>query len=484
MGFLPQLGTTYSSMAALKLDVLERALPRELNFGTYKSITDDLIDFRCSARTRSDTYCSCRVYAKKMESGLFKVLGIDEVHTCRGKNRHDLSRPRLHPAKKIHKLKDEVSEEEQKRMKLQREREREQRGRKSHEGVLSDGSEEENSVMVESTYDRRQPMSKASWKSRTRSGYLYLEEEDENENSSETGSEARISTTPTWKETLHLWKEAKDIRGRTTSGLRQYPRADEVQAEIQEFLSNGIVSFPAFEDRFTTSWELLVRLYAHAQQRGFSVHRRSGSDLTNQFWVSCNRSYNSYKNKIGGTCPFKVIAKEGNDGTWRITHVEAHNHEIKEPSIEQIQVSQAGSQHLNGSSLTPPRKRPRRNSSPPPFPSASSASIEPLPLQDNFLTPALPLRLLSNTNRSHSLSKSTKSTFDSTSLFFLVQSFSPTRTQASTFLASLTAVGISDVETLSSILKLETTNFRRFLSGIEGKETRDLIEEMAKELRQ
>lgn len=170
-----------------------------------------------------------------MENGLFEVLGIDEVHTCRGKNRHDLSRPRLHPAKKIHKLKDEVSEEEQKRMELQREREREQRGRKSHEGVLSDGSEEENSVMVESTYDRAQPMSKASWKSRTRSGNL--EEEDENENSSETGSEARISTIPTWKETLPLRKEAKEGRGRTTSGLRQYPRADEVQAEIQGLLS-------------------------------------------------------------------------------------------------------------------------------------------------------------------------------------------------------------------------------------------------------
>ncbi|GAA5980851.1 hypothetical protein JCM5350_003730 [Sporobolomyces pararoseus] len=271
-------------------------------------------------------------------------------------------------------------------------------------------------------------------------------------------------------------EKPEDVAGRTESGMRLYPRADQVQAEIQELLSNGVVSFPTFEDRFGTPRDLLIRLYAHAQQRGFSVHRRSGSDLTNQFRVSCHRSHKGYENKVGGTCPFKVTATEGNDGVWRLLRVEAHNHEVKEPIINQIGMSQSDSQSSKGARL--PRKRRRQSSSPSPPPSLSARP-------DTFPVPSYPYRPRLNATRppARRLKPSTPSSNPS-DLSLLVKSFlPPSSPRLSATLYTLKSLGISNVEMLTSMLSMGKDGFERFVGKIEGVETRRLLKSMADDLR-
>ncbi|GAA5954036.1 hypothetical protein JCM3765_000729 [Sporobolomyces pararoseus] len=464
MGFLPPLGTTYSSFDALKLDVLERALSRNLNFRTYSSQTDKHIDFRCSARTTEDKVCHCRVYGSKQRSGFVRVTGKDEEHTCSEEKRHYLPQGMLHPRAKIQDLKRKVSAREQERMKLRREKEQKERRRNSHERALSDESEEENSVLVGKTSDRLLSTRAGKGKSRSRSE----DSEEENEISSEAEEDDDELQSSVQDDSNTPSRHPNSIGTRLTPSLEQeevgtiYPNARSVPKEIDCLIAAGPVDCPDLSETFDSARQLLVRLHSYAQQHQFRLNRESKHDELNRLEVRCTRyRATSKKAQNFSRCPCKILAYRDKAEKWRIkTIVKEHNHPTLDNALpeKRIEVSPL---------VSVPRKRARQNPpSPPPPPSPSpSARITPTSLDCNSLTPALPPRPISIASHSHPLSTSTKSTFGSTSFSSLIQSFSSCPTQTSTFLTSLSAVGISDVETLSSILKLETTNFQRFLSG-------------------
>ena len=85
---------------------------------------------------------------------------------------------------------------------------------------------------------------------------------------------------------------------------------------------------------------------------------------------------------------------------------------------------------------------------------------------------------------SHNLpSQSDSFHIQSTALSSFIRSFVPSPSIAAVALSTFDSLGISDVDTLASILRLEKPSFGRFLSGIREQETKDLIESMASELR-
>ncbi|GAA5953965.1 hypothetical protein JCM3765_000710 [Sporobolomyces pararoseus] len=447
-----------------------------------KFATAEHIDFRCSARTTEDKVCHCRVYGSKQRGGFVKVTGKDEEHTCSEEKRHYLPQGMLHPRAKIQDLKRKVSAQEQERMKLQREEEQRERRRNSCERALSDESEEGNSVLVGKTSDRLLLTPVGKGKSRSRNE----DSEEEDEISSEAEDDNDELQNPDRDDSNTSSRHLNSIGTHLTPTLELeevgtiFPNARSVQKEIDCLIAAGSVDCPDLLETFDSARQLLVRVYAYAQQHQFRLNRESKHDELNRLEVRCTRYRpRSKKARNPSRCPCKILAYRDEAERWRIkTIVKEHNHPTLDNSLpeKRIEVDRL---------VSVPRKRPGQNppSPPPPSSPSPSARITPTSLDCNFLTPALPPRPLSIASRRQLLSNSTKSTFDSTSFSSLVQSFSPSPTQTSTFLATLSALGISDVETLSSILKLETTNFQRFLSGIGEKRTRDLIEEMARELK-
>ncbi|GAA5953969.1 hypothetical protein JCM3765_000711 [Sporobolomyces pararoseus] len=476
MGFLPQVGSTYSSFAALKLDVLERGFPFGFNFTTRSSLGNDYIDFRCNGRRKSSSVCSCRVLGRKNATGLVQVVRIFEGHSCsRSSRMRNRGGGRFSSARKIQRLRREVTSVERRRLRQIREA-KPAKGESDHQ---EGDSEEESASGKEAALPRRRLRVRRTHKSMKEVSEDETEEEDddESESSSEAESEAQDSTERNRQDPRALREDTKGLARERRNTARQYPRASEVQNEINQLLSSGVVPFPTFEDQFNSPRELLIRLYAHAQQRGFSVHRRSESSLMNRLRISCHRSNKSYENTAGGTCPFKLTAKEGKDGIWRVLRVEAHNHEIMEPVIKKVEISQTDS-HDFGKALPSlsPRKRLRQSSSPSP----------PLPNHDNiFPTPSNPYRARLNAKRPPPChSQPSTSSSDSSQFSLLVKSFlPPSSPQLSNLITMFTLLGISDVGTLTSILMMEKRIFEKFVRKVEDVETRQLLEVMERDLK-
>jgi len=148
MGFLPKVGARYSSLAAVKLDVLERAgespfslsvalnnllmlrgkdftAPLQLNFGTKQSSPGESIDYHCSVKDVHARHCTCRVIARRISTGEgFEIVEVEETHSCLEEDRTRIpNRADLQAESKINQLRPEVERDERKRMERIREEE-------------------------------------------------------------------------------------------------------------------------------------------------------------------------------------------------------------------------------------------------------------------------------------------------------------------------------------------------------------------------
>lgn len=152
---------------------------------------------------------------------------------------------------------------------------------------------------------------------------------------------------------------AKEIAERRTEandrGMERFPTASEVLSAVAElivslpsFLFGNIssslirraqktsepqVSLPLPDERFTSTRELLIRLYAFAQQNGFRLNykgpsRRRKWPTIKTTYLRCS-NYNK-KDSAGRRCPYQIQIELAKDQRWKIRPVTTqHNHSTK-----------------------------------------------------------------------------------------------------------------------------------------------------------
>ncbi|GAA5954032.1 hypothetical protein JCM3765_000728 [Sporobolomyces pararoseus] len=272
--------------------------------------------------------------------------------------------------------------------------------------------------------------------------------------------------------------------GEEKSGLlqkQQFPAARDCMKEIRQLLSHGSVNLPAQDDVFDTSRKLLVHLYAYAEQQDFSIYRRSPLESGTWFKVVCSRGHSRWKYTKNGRCDFAIEGSKMNDGKWRIARLDKeHNHSIRGDETNDSEEGSSSSSSEEEIQIGRPRtsrKRRRRQSSSP---------LPPLRKHDEaFRIPSHPYRPRLNANRPppRHFQPSTSAS-NSSQLSPLVKSFlPPSSPRVPMILLTLKSLGIVNVETLTSILKMESSRFDRFVREIGDAETEQLLKAMATDLR-
>ncbi|BGP46248.1 hypothetical protein JCM10450v2_002088 [Rhodotorula kratochvilovae] len=109
----------------------------------------------------------------------------------------------------------------------------------------------------------------------------------------------------------------------------RYPSATQVETQVKQLLDAGDVTFPSSGDTFASASALLTRLYAYAQQRGFTLYRQSDAAALRTLRVQCSRGHRRRASSAEGCCSVKITGKEVRDGLWRVTASQlSHNHAI------------------------------------------------------------------------------------------------------------------------------------------------------------
>jgi len=116
--------------------------------------------------------------------------------------------------------------------------------------------------------------------------------------------------------------------------VRPFSRCSSLLATRSDLLAprpqNGTVDFPDFTDTFASASALLALLYAYAQQRHFSLYRRSDASSSSRIRLRCWRSHHRYAAQPGGCCPVSIIATLVDDvDRWSVDEaVLEHNHQL------------------------------------------------------------------------------------------------------------------------------------------------------------
>ncbi|GAA5991953.1 hypothetical protein JCM5350_001317 [Sporobolomyces pararoseus] len=469
MKFLPKVGTLYSSIDELKLDVLQRIVKQGWNFGTRAS-TYERIDFRCSYKTKLGGICSSKVIAKcKAGEDKFKVIEVEERHNCRSPPEQGRQRRRT-VQEKIEVLKEKLKRERS--LKKDEWRQSDSGKRKRCESSESEDSDDSTGTQDDEESSYRQSRGRNV---KENTNEISSEEEDEEESegeSSDSRGKGRVvsangSGTSRGKVAGRRQKEAMLQK-------KRFPAARDCKIEISRLLFRGPVNLPTPDDVFDTSRKLFVHLYAYAEQRGFSIYRRSPIEEKSWIRVTCYRSHSRWSESKNGKCGFAIEGRKMEDGKWRVDRVNTeHNHSIKDGDSDRDSEEESSSSSGEETQERQPRtsrKLLRQNSAPSP-----SASLHARP--DTFVVPSRPYRPRLNAKRppTRRLKPSTPSSNPS-DLSLLVKSFlPPSSPRLSATLLSLNTLGISNVETLTSILMMGKSRFTRFVGKIGVSETRHLL---------
>ncbi|BGO89838.1 hypothetical protein NBRC10512_005607 [Rhodotorula toruloides] len=217
-----------------------------------------------------------------------------------------------------------------------------------------------------------------------------------------------------------------------------YPSAAAVSKEVLKLVKTGPVAFPSHQT-FSNARQLLVHLYAFAQVRGFTIHRKSDASDKQHLRLICAKGHHRYAQTKQGKCKVCIIADQDQKGDWRITSSElVHNHEIDEVAVDEQASPRLSSR--KGSSIA--SKRLKREADKPPVQHAAlvpaSTPFIPTPLHVEDVTaflysifPAVP---------AHELQ--------------LVVDF-------------LAHVGISTLEDLAALLALETATIQHVVNAVQ-----------------
>ncbi|GAA5903982.1 uncharacterized protein JCM6883_002046 [Sporobolomyces salmoneus] len=439
----PAIGTVYPSVLAFKLDSHERALRHSLNVTTATSVPGIRQETVCGirpgpAKTRYN-YCSCRVVAKKID-GTVRVTEVNQEHTCTEKARKEnKENASLVMAVKIDKLKAQLAEEEQGFV-------RPDEGRKEEE-------EEGEDVFGSSAHSE-------SESSEEEDSEEYVEPEEQSEHSerddrdeadgsegSEEREDERVDEEETRQRDTTLVLDLK-VRARVL-----FPTARDLRLEAARLNVRGPTSLPSSNQRFDTARDLLVVLYAYAQERGFALYRYSPYTQLDHLTMICNQYYCRNPSAGEARCLFKIHCKTSSrDGKWRFLKTEgSHNHRT-------TAVLSADSHSRQDAASSSSALRPSSQSSTPSsLPPRSNATVKPRPSST-----------LSRSSSTLSRSSSTLSRFPSDLVSFL-RSFESSPSALNDTLTALDEAGVTRLDDLVLLLSMSQESLERFAGHFEAK---------------
>ncbi|GAA6001280.1 hypothetical protein JCM10207_007499 [Rhodosporidiobolus poonsookiae] len=274
---LPAIGSIFPSVAAFKLACHRAALAGGFEIKATSANTR-FASMQCRLRTlstatniRSGTGegCSLSLHACAEPAGMIKVTKACYRHSCSSELQQQRSAVGAEWTRgRIERLEDEIAG---RRDPLKRKRKATRESSSSEWSVADEGSSD--SANVEASDDEEQ-------------------------------------------------KEKEEKRTEPT-----LPSAWDVRDEVAQLRSSGSVPLPSPAESFSSARDLLIRLHAHAQQRSFTIYRRSAPNASKLFLV-CWRYNSRFKNVGNGCCKYSITAhKKG--GTWRVTDTNLeHNHSL------------------------------------------------------------------------------------------------------------------------------------------------------------
>ncbi|GAA5980787.1 hypothetical protein JCM5350_003708 [Sporobolomyces pararoseus] len=248
----------------------------------------------------------------------------------------------------------------------------------------------------------------------------------------------------------------------------------------------GPVSLPSSSQSFDSVKDLLVLLFSHAQQQGFSIHRRSDLDDTSRLRLRCSRNRTRYEDR----CHYRLNASRDNlDGKWRLLEiVGTHNH--GPTRSDHPQRTRTSSSRLKA----PPsstKRRKRSISQVSQSDSGTSESSSSSSTSQLRTSPPIPRigDLSSSTSLHHpqviSILPSPSSASYPSNLVSFLKSFDsdPSYSTLNDTLSDLRTAGVDSLEVLTMVLYLRQETFGRFVNSIQGEETRIKLQKMVDELR-
>ncbi|BGO89863.1 hypothetical protein NBRC10512v2_001822 [Rhodotorula toruloides] len=171
----------------------------------------------------------------------------------------------------------------------------------------------------------------------------------------------------------------------STSTQKRFPSAQDVAKEVSKLVKAGPAAFPSANQSFSRARELLIHLYAFAQSRGFTVHRKSDVSDKQHLRLICAHGHHRYAGTRQGQCRVGIIADAGSDGLWRITSSELkHNHEIDEVDDDgQASPRASKREYTSSTSSSSERREDKRPVQHAAFlPSSTPTTSTPLHLED------------------------------------------------------------------------------------------------------
>ncbi|GAA5926702.1 hypothetical protein JCM10213_002428 [Rhodosporidiobolus nylandii] len=108
-----------------------------------------------------------------------------------------------------------------------------------------------------------------------------------------------------------------------------YPSAWALRSEVTAVAQAGPVALPACTTTFSSARALLVHLHAFAQQRHFTLYRKSRANDSNRLNLVCTRNHSRCDEAENGRCSCSIEAKKAADGSWRVIRSTlTHNHPL------------------------------------------------------------------------------------------------------------------------------------------------------------
>ncbi|GAA5970943.1 hypothetical protein JCM21900_000679 [Sporobolomyces salmonicolor] len=357
---LPAVGTRYESLEHFKLDIYRIGYNNAIQLGIIRTGKNRWTTMRCplrgtdiSNKETGEPSCSCTITCRKVRTEgdkQFEITGVEEKHTCSATRRaEEAESARMFNRERVKLMENLIAQIAAGRGEGAGSGPGEASG--SGETPATRGSKRKAKANVEEEPPKKETRSSAAAskdKGKDKS-------KDKSNSKAKAGKEDKKSSRAKAKE-----KENDKSRGggtRTTTDGELFPLASVLTKEI-DALAAFPVAFPT-EVAFATPRDLLVHLYAHAKQQHFTLNRRTSASTATGLVLICSKgqAYHSETYR----CPYKIRARMGEDGSWRISEKETvSNHSEKCDAARE-----------NGGS----RKR-RRMTSPPPDVGANAPGLQ------------------------------------------------------------------------------------------------------------
>ncbi|GAA5953895.1 hypothetical protein JCM3765_000682 [Sporobolomyces pararoseus] len=419
MSAFPAIGTVYPSVAAFKLDILQRGDLYGVNLISKSQRTTNKAQFQCGVLINGRRTCSCTVGATET-NGIWRVNNSNSAHTCDEQAR-------------ISKLENVKVSRQQKLEMAKREVEMEQRW---NEIGAADIEEDISGRRLakrakKSTYSQEGGTATKRKRERSQSETDSTGEEDSEESDDDRASESR-----------HVQRSFRRLARNT-----KVPEPEKVQAKIYELSETYTkLELPPYPQGFAQLQDLFAHWILFAHQQGFELRlRRSIADSKNVRLV-CGWET---KTPVRRQCLFSVQAQQASDGCWY-----------------SVPTSSLGHIHPLSPKIVP-------HALPPPLSASGSSPFNSLASTSNSPTPqSLSSRALMAPSI-HSPCPLYK-TFPSSGqaypqdLINFLRSFDSSPSTLSQTLEALHRAGADSLEALVSVLLMEERFFSRFISSVRG----------------